>query len=205
MPFGRERSPCPDREIPGRCDNPNGCPNHERKRIGDLTAMNRLYSRLKLRGVWIVFLAPMLIVVAEPRGEARLADRSRTTIRYGETANGYVYMNGGWTANEQSSMEQLAESYNVKVVLVPPKGLPLSPLRVLIANNGTRKIDAISLAGPWLYFQLPPGSYTIVARIRDNLFVLRDVQVEDSGRQTHILGVSLPRSSWNPSQPGARE
>ena len=167
--------------------------------------MSRLNTRSKPRGVWLFFLALTLIAVAGPNGEARLTDRSRTAIRYGETATGYDFMNGGSTATEQSSMEQLAEPYNVKVVLVPPKGLPLSPLSVLIANNQTRKIDVISLAGPWLYFQLPPGSYTLVARIRDNLFVLRDLQVKDRGRQTHILGVSVPRSSRNPLQQGVGE
>jgi hypothetical protein len=159
--------------------------------------MKNFRSMANRRAAVISLLASILILSAAPNGDGRRSAVSETGVRHGRTASGYVYMNGGTSADEQFSMERRAAPYNVKLVLVPPLALPLSRLRVFIANNRTGKIEMIPLSGPWLYFQLPAGSYTIGARIRNRLYVLRDVQVQNAGRQTHVLRADLLPSGVN--------
>jgi len=153
----------------------------------------------------MVMLLASILIVGAPNGDALSSKAVEAGIRYGRTASGYVYMNGGETVHEQLTMERGAAAYNVKLVLVPPMALPLSQLRVFIANNRTGKIEMIPLSGPWLYFQLPAGSYTIGARIRNRLYVLRDVQVQNAGRQTHVLRADLlPSGLHQPKKGGAK-
>lgn len=157
-------------------------------------ADNREKSMIALNRTNIVltlWLAALAIAAAAPDGAARQGNVGKSGIRHGRTASGYLYMNGGSSAAEQYTMEQRAAPYNVKLILVAPAVSSLTQLKVFIANNRTGKIENIPLSGPWLYFQLPAGVYTIGARIRNRVYVLRDVRVRDAARQTHVLGSDL--------------
>ena len=142
----------------------------------------------------ITLLGSFLVLFAASYGDARLSDTSERGIRYGRTEMGYMYMNGGFDLHEQKAMERRSASYNLKLILVPPLAAPLPTLQVLIANNVTEITENIPLSGPWVYFQLPPGAYTIGARIGDKFFLLRNVYVRETGRQTHIFRDNLLRT-----------
>ena len=153
---------------------------------------------------WLMAVLVVVALIPQHTG-ARTSTVSSSNIRYGRTSSGYLYMTGGESAQEQFSMERSAAAYNVKLVLVPPPAIPLPQLRVYIANNRTGKIEKIPLSGPWLYFQLPAGSYTIGARIRNRLYLLRGVHVQDAQRQTHVLRADLlPWSGNQPKSQGVR-
>jgi hypothetical protein len=101
-------------------------------------------------------------------------------------------------------MERRSAPYNLRLILVPSPATPLPKLQVLIANNVTESMDDIPLSGPWVYLQLPPGAYTIGARIGDKFFLLRNVTVQETGRQTHIFRDNLFRTITNPVGGAAR-
>lgn len=152
----------------------------------------------------ISLLASLLVLFAAPNGDARLSDSSTGGIRYGRTGSGYLYMNGGSYLHEQNAMERRSAPYNLRLILVPSPATALPKLQVLIANNVTESMEKIPLSGPWVYFQLPPGAYTIGARIGDKFFLLRNVTVQETGRQTHIFRDNLFRTITNPVGGAAR-
>lgn len=142
----------------------------------------------------IALLASLLILCAAPNGDARLSDASKKGIRYGRTGSGYMYMHGGFYLHEQKAMERRSAPYNLRLILVPSPLPALPTLQVLIANNVTEITENIPLSGPWVYLQVPPGSYTIGARIGDKFFLLRNVYIRETGRQTHIFRDHLLRT-----------
>ena len=146
----------------------------------------------------------VLIALIPQNSEARRSDVPVAGIIYGTTVSGYVYMSGGVHLYERRFMEQRSAPYNLRLHLVPSPVIALPELRVFVANNAIGKIEQIPLSGPWIYFRLPPGTYTIGARINRKFFLLRNVHVRDAGQQTHILrGNSLP-SIMNRENRGAK-
>ena len=133
----------------------------------------------------------VLLALFAPEGDARKGAMIAAEIRYGKTSSGYQYMNGGARRYQRESLERRSAPYNIKFVLVPPRAMRLPSLGIFIANNATGTIERITLSGPWIYFRLPPGTYTIGARIGDRFFLLRNVYVRDKRRQTHILKGNL--------------
>ena len=133
----------------------------------------------------------ILITLIPENSEASKSDLSASRIRYGSTVSGYFYMNGGSCTDEQQLMEQRSSRYNLKLVLVPPRAIPLAALSVFVANNTIGKIEQIILRGPWVYFQLPAGTYTIGARVHHNFFLLRNVRVQRGVQRTYILKDNL--------------
>ena len=167
------------------------------KRLGNMRCFDR-----RLVGMVVVTLG---FVLAWPvSGDARRSGSTESLIRYGRTASGYVFMNGGRTASERADLESRSSTYNVKMILVPPKGFPLSQLIVFIANNKVGRIDKVPLSGSVLYFQLPAGSYTFGARIRRQIFLIRDIRVHNAGRQTYVLRADIPSAWPTDSRPRSR-
>jgi len=152
------------------------------------------------------YLMMMLVLIAliPQHSEARKSGVFSAGIRYGRTDSGYVYMNGGLDIDEQQIMERRSAAFNLKLVLMTPLAMPVPPLRVFLANNSTGTIEQILLSGPWIYFQLPPGTYTIGARISNKFFLLRNVHVQDTSRHTYILRGNLLPSIMNSGNGGAR-
>jgi hypothetical protein len=143
-------------------------------------------------------LALVFIAMIPQTTEALRSDASTSRIHYGRTVSGYVYMNGGSHVDEQQFMEQRSAPYNLKLVMMAPRLIPLAALSVFVANNATGNIERITLRGPWIYLQLPAGTYTIGARVNRNFFLLRDVQVQDGARRTYILNGTLFRTITDP-------
>jgi hypothetical protein len=165
-----------------------------------MNGLSVIYSRCA--GVTIL-LALLCVTVSIRRSDALDRLATEPGIRYGRTASGYAYMNGGASDLGQSMIERQGGAYNIKLVMVPPPAIALPRFRIYLANNRTGKIENIPLSGPWLYFQLPAGSYTIGARIRNRIYILRDIHVQDTTRQVHILRADL--LPWNPHQSNQRQ
>jgi hypothetical protein len=105
----------------------------------------------------------------------------------GRTAAGYPYLNGGISFDEQRAMERAAGPFNLKVVFARRSGTPVAPNFVVIGANNGSHIDKISIGAPWFYIQLPPGGYTILARFRRQVVLLRDVKIGEGRRSTYFL------------------
>jgi len=142
-------------------------------------------TKNKLRKVGV--LSALLPSLLGAQSEARTGDVFGSSIRYGVAAGGYEYMSGGVRLDQQQLMERMSGAYNLKLVLERPRTMSLAPLQILLANNATGKVENISLPGPWNYFRLPAGSYTIGARIGNRFFLLRDIVIQRTGRRILIL------------------
>jgi hypothetical protein len=140
-------------------------------------------NKLRKAGV-LSALVPSLLGA---QSEARTGEVFGPAIRYGVAGAGYEYMSGGLLLDQQQLMERKSGAYNLKLVVVRPRTKLFVPLQILLANNATGKVENISLSGPWNYFRLPAGSYTIGARIGNRFFLLRDIVIQGNGRRILIL------------------
>jgi hypothetical protein len=105
----------------------------------------------------------------------------------GRTAAGYPYLNGGVNFDEQRIIERAGQQYNLKLVFERRAGILATPAFVLIGANDGRQVEKISLGAPWFYIQLPPGGYTILARFKSQLVVVRDVNIGQGRRRTYVV------------------
>jgi hypothetical protein len=105
-----------------------------------------------------------------------------TGILHGKTRSGFLYMSGGVSVREQQAMEGQSAAYNLKLVFTPKLGSASAPILLLLGDNHRGSIDAIPLQGPWFYAQLPLGTYTFMARIRNQVVLFRDVYLQENRR-----------------------
>jgi hypothetical protein len=118
---------------------------------------------------------------------ARQPQLSDTSITRGKTAAGFHYMNGGLTFDEQQAMERKSGPYNLKLVFASRLRSLVSPILILIGNNLTGRVDQIVVHGPRFYIRLPPGGYTIAARIKNKFVLIRDVYLHADRRATYFV------------------
>ncbi|HEY7715544.1 MAG TPA: hypothetical protein VIE90_13625 [Candidatus Binatia bacterium] len=114
-------------------------------------------------------------------------DFPESSLIRGRTAAGYPYLNGGINFDEQRFIEHAAQSYNLKLIFARRAGTLTTPAFVIIGANDGRHAEKIVLGAPWFYIQLPPGGYTILARFKRQVVLLRDVNVGHGRRNTYVL------------------
>jgi hypothetical protein len=135
-------------------------------------------------------LSPILLLLFLPeltdahKHKPQLSDAS---ITRGKTAAGFDYMTGGTAFDEQQAMERQSAPYNLKLFFAPRSNSLVSPVLLFIGNNHGRRIDKIMAQGPWFYIQLPSGGYTIVARIKNKVVLIRDVYLYANRRATYFV------------------
>ncbi|MGB5987526.1 MAG: hypothetical protein WBG37_19630 [Desulfobacterales bacterium] len=95
--------------------------------------------------------------------------------------NGIALMSGGVGQAERAEMEQMAQGYNLKIVLARASGNYLARLPLTVHDDQGQKVLEVEAAGPWIYLQLPEGRYTVKAEYHGiprarTLDVTRDLQ-----------------------------
>ena len=80
-------------------------------------------------------------------------------------------------------MKQAAGRYPLRVVFSVPGGNYAVPQEFTLMQ-GTQAMVKIPSAGPWLLIDLPPGAYTLQARVEDRVFE-RAVTVNRRGNTVH--------------------
>ena len=103
------------------------------------------------------------------------------------TTAGYPYLNGGISFDEQRVMERAAHPFNLRIVFASSAGTLISPVFVMIGANNGRGIEKIPLRAPWFYIQLPPGGYTILARFKRQVVLVRNVHLREGQPRTYFL------------------
>lgn len=87
-------------------------------------------------------------------------------LRVGTTAGGIGWQAGGVTVEERSTMQLTASSYTLWVVTVATKsGAFLADVQITIVDEAGAAVFDHRVGGPWLYVDLPPGRYTVQARL----------------------------------------
>jgi hypothetical protein len=133
-------------------------------------------------------LAAVLITILLPgSGAATTPPFPEGNLIRGRTAAGYPYLNGGVSFDEQRLIERAAHLYNLKLVFARRAGTLTTPAFVMIGANKGHRVEKISLSAPWLYVRLPPGGYTILARFKNQVVMVRDVNVGEGRRKTYVL------------------
>ena len=130
--------------------------------------------------ILVLFCSPELVDGRKPQFAA-------TSITRSQTAAGADYMHGGLAYDERVTMEPQSTQYNLKIIFAPQTGSLTSSILLMIADNQDGRIDKIMLQGPWFYIQLPPGGYTIMARIKNKIVLIRDVDLRESHRATYFV------------------
>lgn len=88
-------------------------------------------------------------------------------------------ISGGVDLDEAERMKQAAGRYPLRVVFSVPGGNYAVPEEFTL-TQGTQTMLKIASAGPWLLIDLPPGAYTMQARVEDRV-VERAVTVNRRG------------------------
>lgn len=74
------------------------------------------------------------------------------------------YMSGGVAVGERNAMQRAARDFPLRLSFSEARhGQYLASVDVSIADRGGREVISVDDAGPWLYVDLPPGSYTVRA------------------------------------------
>lgn len=92
-------------------------------------------------------------------------------------------ISGGVDLDEAERMKQAAGRYPLRVVFSVPGGNYAVPQEFTLMQ-GTQAMVKIPSAGPWLLIDLPPGAYTLQARVEDRVFE-RAVTVNRRGNTVH--------------------
>jgi hypothetical protein len=129
----------------------------------------------------------VFLLVSQPFSDARKPELAAASITRGKTAAGFDYMTGGTVFDEQQAMERQSAPYNLKLVFAPRSSSLVSPVLLFIGDNHGRRIDKVMVQAPWFYIQLPSGGYTIVARIKNKVVLIRDVYLYANRRATYFV------------------
>lgn len=98
--------------------------------------------------------------------------------------NGISYVTGGIGFDERKALAKIGKDYSLKLVFARTGGAYVAMVNVEIRNSKERTIFAAVSRGPWLYADLPSGSYTVIATSKGNP-LQKQAQIEAEG-QTEI-------------------
>ncbi len=79
--------------------------------------------------------------------------------------NGVAYATGGIGLDERAAMEKMANDYSLKIVIATASGNYLADAKVRIENLTGEKVFECTATGPWLYVNLPAGTYKVTASL----------------------------------------
>jgi hypothetical protein len=92
-------------------------------------------------------------------------------------------ISGGVDLEEADRMKQASGRYPLRVVFSVPGGNYAVPDEFTLMQDGNAMVK-IPTAGPWLLIDLPPGAYTLQARVGDRVLD-RTVTVTRSGNTVY--------------------
>lgn len=141
---------------------------------------------------WMGFLVTVGFVVfcgqdilAEPAGET-------SRIIRGKSDAGVAYMTGGIGIAEREAMERQGRDYNLKLSFSEKGGVYLTDVRVAVENRNGKEMINITTNGPWLYLQLPPGTYNVKTVYNGESQRIENLRVTGADRVQRILRWDLP-------------
>ena len=100
----------------------------------------------------------------------------------GKTSQGFPYQFGGVGSDEREALEERAKGYNVKLVFAEKRGAFVSGVSLQITTAKGAEIAALKVEGPWFYIQLPPGAYSVKARLRGEIKEIKNLTVPKDKR-----------------------
>jgi hypothetical protein len=101
------------------------------------------------------------------------------TLPMATESGSVTVISGGVDLDEAQRMKQAAGNYPLRVVFSVPGGNYAVPEEFTLMRGGNAMVK-IPSAGPWLLIDLPPGAYTLQARVDDRILE-RNVTVSRKG------------------------
>lgn len=116
-----------------------------------------------------------------------LASKAATSsfIREGQI-NGISVASGGVGVDERMGMDELAKSYNIKMVFVEAPRDYVSGVKVKIEDHSGKMLLETIANGPWLFAQLPQGDYRVEASFHNHR-KMKDVKVASAFEQVEFF------------------
>ena len=105
----------------------------------------------------------------------------------GSTAAGITYMSGGIGEEEQETLNELGQTYDLKLIFADTTGHYLSDVVVEITDERGHQVLAAVSRGPWFFANLPTGRYHVRAT---NLGSARERVIQVSPRHQARLAFS---------------
>ena len=115
---------------------------------------------MRYHGITVIGLALLLLGLRSAGVTAQGLDSPQV-----QTYQGIPYLSGGIGEEERETLRHMAHDYNVQLIFAAKEGHYVADVHVTIADErGRTVLDAVS-EGPWLYTQLPSGTYTIMVQV----------------------------------------
>jgi NADPH:quinone reductase-like Zn-dependent oxidoreductase len=92
------------------------------------------------------------------------AEAGDTALPIATESGAVTVISGGVDLDEAERMKQAAGRYPLRVVFSVPGGNYAVPDEFVLIQGGSAMMR-IAAAGPWLLIDLPPGAYTLQARV----------------------------------------
>ncbi len=80
-----------------------------------------------------------------------------------KSAHGVEFLSGGVGKDEREAMKQHAKAFNTHLVFADNTGKYLSAVVVRVTDAKGKAVLETTTQGPWLYANLPAGSYEVAA------------------------------------------
>jgi hypothetical protein len=76
-------------------------------------------------------------------------------------------------------MTRAAHAFNLRLIFASRSGSLAIPEFLVIGTNRDGALEKIPLAAPWFQIRLPPGEYTILARFKGGVILIRDIELAE--------------------------
>lgn len=123
------------------------------------------------------------IALATGLGAFQVHAQSSDALPMAIESGAVTVISGGVDLDEAERMKQAAGRYPLRVVFSVPGGSYAVPDEFTLMQRGDTMVTILT-AGPWLLIDLPPGAYTMQARVEGRVFD-RAITVSRRGSTVH--------------------
>lgn len=97
------------------------------------------------------------------------------------------FLSGGVGIKEREILQEMGKGYPLKLIFSNKKGEYWSNVRVRLLDHANRPVLTTVTNGPWLFIDLPAGTYHLEATVREERKTLSGIEISEGRRS--ILSV----------------
>jgi hypothetical protein len=135
----------------------------------------------------IFLLGSSLTVLLRENALAQSQHPTPPGILMATSDEGIRYLMGGIGSDERETIENLGTDYNVKFIFAETSGDYISDVRVVIDDLHGKRLAHVMTNGPWLYVNLPSGSYRVKATYAAIPIEIQGLEVFEGKRLVRTL------------------
>lgn len=108
-------------------------------------------------------------------------------IRKGGNKN-ISFLSGGVGVQEREILKEMGKDYPLKLIFSNKKGEYLSNVMVRLLDHTNHPILVTLSNGPWLFINLPAGTYHLEATVREDRKIISGIEISEGRR--NIISVT---------------